>query len=121
MLEIISTYLGIVILGIGEVLFAKIVLNSNLKTKKFNTISIICLSALLYLFFYIYLVGVIKSLLMYIIHMFEFKYLFKISFYKAIFLTFLYAVVLIIVDVFELLLFTNIIGIKKSFYYGRVI
>ena len=54
-----------------------------------------------------------------IIHLLEFKFLFKITYLKSMFLTFLYVILLIIPDLLELFLVSNIVGLNKLFCYNE--
>ena len=71
MLEIISTYLGIFILAIGEVLFAKIVLNKNIQVNKLKLLLIFLSCTISCTITYIFFDGVFKTFLIYIIHVLE--------------------------------------------------
>lgn len=118
MWPIISTYIGISILGIGEIIFAKIVLNKNIEIDLKETLITFLIATLMCTVVYMNLTGVIKTLFIYLIHLFEFKVLFKLSYFKTIFLTFMYIVLLIVPDILQLLIITNIGGVTKEFYYN---
>ena len=108
MLEIISTYLGIVILGIGEVLFAKIVLDKNIQISKIKTIIVFLISTILFLIVPFYLKSTFKTILLFLVHMVEFKIMFNINYTKSIFLTFLYSIVMVITEILALLTITQV-------------
>lgn len=114
----ISTYIGIILLGIGEILFAKISLNKKIEVSKVKSFLILLLTGLACTIFYINTSGTIKTLLVYIVHVFEFKNLFKISYSKSMLLTFLYMIMLIFIEIIQLLTITNIIGVSKISYYN---
>lgn len=120
MWQIISDFIGIFILGICEIIFARIVLDSSIKTSKITTAIILLISSLIFTLISTYSVGTIKTIMLYIIHMFEFQCLFKISYLKSMFLTFIYAIVLIIPDILSLLITTTIIGINKIEFYNEI-
>ena len=85
MLQIISNYIGVLILSIGEIIFAKIVLNQKIQTNKIQMILIFFISTLVFLLGIIFLDGMVKSLLLFGIHIFEFRSLFKITYFKLYF------------------------------------
>ena len=113
MSQIISNYIGILIFCIGEIIFAKIVLNKKIETKKIQTVLILLIAAVFSALCSTYLEETIKSAVIYIIHIFEFKLLFNLSYYRAMFLSFLFFVVVIVVDILNLVLVTNIVGLDK--------
>lgn len=120
MWQIISNYIGIVILAIGELIFAKIVLNKKIQVPTLYAILIFGISTFLFWFLSTYSFGILKTLLLYILHIFEFKYLFSISWFKSMFLSFIYAVTLIIPDVIVLLSVTFIMGMDKIKFYREI-
>ena len=120
MLQIISIFIGILVLSIGEVIFAKIVLNKKLETNKIQTLLILISSTAFFVLSTNYLTGIVKTILVYIIHIFEFKLLFNLSYYKSIFLTFLLFVVVIIPDILELIFVVDILGIDKTYFYNEL-
>lgn len=119
MWQIISDFIGIFILGICEIIFARIVLDSSIKTSKITTAIILSISTLIFTLISTYSVGTIKTIMLYIIHMFEFQCLFKISYLKSMFLTFLLFVIIIIPDMLELFVMTNIVGMNKIICYNE--
>ena len=118
MLQIISTWIGIFIMGICEVIFAKIILKQNVKVPHYILALIILVTSVIYTINNIYLVGTPKTLIVCIIHIMAFKYIFEISWSKSIFLTFLYAIILAFVELIEIVSVTKILGISKSFFYN---
>ena len=68
MLQIISAYLGIFIMGIGEIIFAKIVLNDKIAVNKKMIITILLVATLVNTIGYLYLEEVIKTAIMFIVH-----------------------------------------------------
>lgn len=107
MWQIISNYIGILILCIGEITFAKIVLNQKIEINRIQAILIFLITTILCTIIYIYTLGTLKTILIYIIHMMEFKFLFNLSYIKSMFLSFLYIVVLMIPETLELLIIKN--------------
>ena len=117
MLQIINDYFGILLLGIGEISFAKIVLNKKVKVNKGIFFIVFLLVRLILTISYIYFVGTIKTFVMYIIHCLEFKFMFKLEYNKAIFLTFLYVVILLVPDMI-LVGAANFVDMSKVIYFN---
>jgi len=116
-LEVFSNYFGILLLGIAEIFFAKIVLNKKIEVNKGIFFIVFLLIRLLLTISYIYFVGTIKTFVMYIIHCLEFKIIFKLGYNKAIFLTFLYVVILLVPDMI-LVGASNFVDINKVVYFN---
>ena len=118
MWQIISTWFGIFIMGICEIVFARIILQEKIKVTKFNIITVLLLSSILYTLNNLYIYGTIKTLIVCIIHVLVFKYLFKINWSKAIILTSIYFILIITLDLFELFFVTKIIKMNIDFLYN---
>ena len=106
-------------MGICEIVFAKIILQENIKVTKFNIITVLLISSILYTLNNLYIYGTIKTLIVCIIHVLVFKYIFKINWPKAILLTIMYAIVIIIPDLIELFAVTEILGLSRDFLYNN--
>lgn len=120
MWQIISNYIGIFFLGFGEIAFAQILLNQKPKTGTIQIVLILLISSLAYALGATYIEGAIKSVLLCGLHVFEFKLLFKLSYYKSIFLSFLLFTITLIPDLLSLLIITKIVGISKIICYNEV-
>ena len=119
MLQIINNFLGILILNIGEIFFARIVLDKKINVGKTKLIIIYLLSSIILTIDYILFKNTIKTLIICIIHMIEFKLLFNLDFSKAIFLTFICTIVLMLPDIMQLLIATKILGISKEIFCDK--
>ena len=96
MLKIISMFIGILILGIGEVIFGKIVLDEEIKVSKLKLFLILIFTSIIYTSINFYLTGATKTILLWIIHIFEFKIIFKIEYLKATILMIEYSVLMLL-------------------------
>lgn len=114
MWQIISIWLGIFIMGICEIIFAKIILQKDIKVPKYLLLLTLLITSIIYTINNICLVGTLKTLIVCIVHVITFKYLFKINWSKAIFLTLVYFLLIIIVDLLVALFSTEIIGLDKN-------
>ena len=117
MWQIISIWLGIFIMGICEIIFAKIILQKDIKVPKYLLLSNLLVTSIIYTVNSIYITGTLKTLIVSVVHIIVFKYIFNINWSKAILLTLLYLLLIIPVDLLELLVATSIIGVKKETYY----
>lgn len=114
MWQIISIWLGIFIMGICEIIFAKIILQKDIKVPKYLLLLTLLITSIIYTINNICLVGTLKTLIVCIVHVITFRYLFKINWSKAIFLTLVYFLLIIIVDLLVALFSTEIIGLDKN-------
>lgn len=119
MWQIINNYIGIFILGIAEIIFANIVTNKKIAFNNTKKLLIIFISILGFTLISTYLTGTIKTVLLYFVHMFEFMFLFEINYFKAMFLTFLLFVIIIVPDLLALLIVTKVIGMSKIICYNE--
>ena len=115
----ISIWLGIFIMGICEIIFAKIILKEEIKVSKYVLLAVLLVTSIIYTINNIYIYGILKTAIVCIIHVITFKYIFKTTLSKSILLTFLYAILIIIIDILELLVATKIIGVSKDIYYNN--
>ena len=69
----ISIFIGILILGIGEIIFAKIVLKDKIKVSTLKLILTLLTVTSIYTLSSIYLTGVLKTFINCIVHVFEFN------------------------------------------------
>ena len=119
MLQIISVWIGIFIMGICEIIFAKIILQEKIKISKIELIAILIISSIAYTLNNLYLYGTIKTLLVCLIHVLVFKYIFKINWSKSIFLTIIYVLLLLIPEIIELFIITEVLHIERDFLYNN--
>lgn len=118
MWQIISTYIGIVIMMIGIIVFGIIVLNEKPKISKIQLILTLLILCILHTIVYLSLKGTIKTIIICIINVFLYKFIFKISIKKSIFLSFIYLIILIILELAELFVITELLKISKEFCYN---
>lgn len=118
MWQIINDFLGNVFVITGVFLFFKIVLNKSIKVSKYRFVFNLLLSALIYTIIMKYFTGTIKTLFVVLIMSIFSKYLYKEHFAKTIFLTILYTIILLLLDIFVLFFVIEILGVSKSFCYN---
>ena len=104
MWQIISTYIGIVIMTIGVYLFGKIVLKDTNRKSKIETLLIIMLICIIHVIINTRIIGTSKTIIVSIINMIFYKYMFKISYKKSIFVTFLYLIIVMFSELLQLLI-----------------
>ena len=117
MWQIINNFLGNVLIMMGVTLFTKIVLNKKIQTSKLRLIINILISSLIYTIAMSYLTGAIKTLSVVLIMFILIKNIFKEKILKTIFLTILYTIILLGLDLFTLFFVTEILNIDKDFCY----
>ena len=117
MSQIINGYLISLVMMSGVYLFGKIILNNTIGPKLKKLILVIVLISFPQTTASLNLEGTFKTILMFGMNIIFYKSLFDISFRKALFISFLYMTVLIIPDLLQLFIATNILNVSKQFYY----
>ena len=118
MWQIISTYIGIIIMMIGVILFGYIVLKEKEKVSKFKVLISLLFICVLHTIVYLNFTGTLKTMIICLINFFLYKYIFKISNNKSILVSFLYLVVILITEVLQVIIATKLLGISNYFYYN---
>ena len=117
MWQIISGYISQIITTIGFFLFGKIVTNKKVENQQKIIISIFIVSVINTII-YLKFNGTIKTISMAIINILFYKYTFKKSYQKSIFITFIYMLILLITEIIELVFITEILNVSKDFGYN---
>ena len=119
MQQIVEYIINTTITVITPIVFGYIVIDRNfhrLKIKRKLIAFFVVLGLSLYI--YEFSPSVSKTILSFLIHVFEYKQFFKISYSKAIFISFIYILILMVLDIFQLLFFVNILGMNKEYCYS---
>ena len=120
MLKIISMFIGILILGIGEVIFGKIVLDEDIKVSKLKLVLIVLFVTGLCTLTNYYLDGITKTIVGLIIYVFKFKFIFDIEYSKSILLTIIYVILLMIPEMLVLFCVNKLPFINTNYFYTDV-
>ena len=119
MQQIVEYIINTTITVITPIVFGYIVIDRNfhrLKIKRKLIAFFVVLGLSLYI--YEFSPSVSKTILSFLIHVFEYKQFFKFSYSKAIFISFIYILILMVLDIFQLLFFVNILGMNKEYCYS---
>lgn len=118
-LKIIDLIGASTILITTSIIFAKILLDN--KTIKLNIKKIIAIIIAIVLYSLIigYLTGTTKTLCIFALHIMLYKYLYKVSIYDTIFLTFLYIILAIVPDLIVLFIMIYVIKIPEEVFYAQ--
>ena len=115
MWQIISTYLGIVIMTMALAIYAKIVLEKGPKISYFQLVILILIVSAFHTVLQLNINGTMKSIIMCVVNITLFKYAFQISYGKSILLTFMYMIILLIPDLIEIFFITKILHLNMEF------
>ncbi len=118
MWKIINEYIILIIVMIGVYLFGKIVLEKKNNSSILKDAFLILLFAIPQTIVKINFTSVMKTSLMFAIDILYYKVQFKINTKKSIFLSFLYIVILMIVDLLQLLFIIYILNVNKEYCYN---
>lgn len=117
MWPIINQYVCAIIMMGGILIFCKFILNIPLKISKQQILLFLVLSCFIHMITYLSLTGILKSLIMLLTNITFCKASFKIKISESTFYMFIYMIVLLLVDLFQLFLSINIFNISKEYYY----
>ena len=98
----------------GYIVFDKKFCRIKVKRKLITFFVVLGLS----LYVYEFSPSVSKTILSFLIHVFEYKQFFKINYSQAIFISFIYILILMVLDIFQLFFSVNILNVSKNFYYN---
>lgn len=107
-------------MSICEIIFAKIILKEEIKVPKYILLLVLIITSIIYTINNIYNYGTLKTAIVFIIHVLMFKYVFKITTSKSIFLTFMYMVLLLLTEIFEIFIAVKCLNISKKGYFEYV-
>ena len=116
MWQIINGFICSSITIIGVFLFGKIVLNKGFEYSKEKIIISIIITTIIHTAIYLNLEGTIKSLLMMILDICFYTYVFKINIQKSILTSVLYAIVLLIPELIELFIVSELLNLSKDLF-----
>ena len=118
MLEIVKSYIIIIIMLMSVIIFGKILIKRKSKINFKKQIILFMLISIIQTYVFINLNGTEKTVLMLFTNVILYKYLFDLSFTKSIFLAFIYMILLIIPDMIEMFFMTSILGMSKEYVYN---
>lgn len=117
MQEIIEFILSSIVMVITPIIFGVLTLDNKIRKDKSKVVVAFCISCIVYSICYLYLDGGIKTLIVFFLHIFIFNQIFNLNVSKSIVLTFIYALILMVPDIMQLIFFTNILNFSKEYYY----
>ena len=117
MWQLINTYIIGIITALSVFIVSKIILKKEILVSKKTLFFMILIVSTLNTIIYLNLNGTIKSFLMIVVDIIFNTYIFKISLKKSLILTFVYSILSIITDLFELFFITKILHLSKEFCY----
>ena len=119
MLEIIKHTIGAIILITTSIIFSIIILNEKKIKFTKKKIIILLIGVMIYCLILEKTVGTIKTLLIFLFHIIQFRYLLKVPYSDSVFLTFLYIVLTIVPDTLFLLFLMNVLKIPPEICYSK--
>lgn len=117
MQSILSNIIGSLILSIGSIYYARVALKDEEKIYKPKYILSILIITTVYTIVFLNCEGGTRSIINFIAYVAVYRRLFNISISKAILLTFVYSIILIVPEMITLFVASDILGISKHFIY----
>ena len=118
MWEIVDCYISGIFAVLQIIIFAKFSLDKKLDISKINLFMVTLIFSFIYGLIFLYLDGVIKTLLVIVVNMSLCYKLYKVTFAKSVFMNFIYMILLMLPDLISLFCFINILKIKKVTFYN---
>lgn len=117
MSQIVSYFCSVILYIFQSFCFIKIVLNKKSLLSFKSKLFVIFLISIFDFFIIYYVDGILKSLLSILIVVFIYIFLYKISFFKSLFISFIYMVLILFVELFLLFCSVNVFKIDKEYFY----
>ena len=118
MQSILSNIIGSLVLSIGSIYYARIALKDEEKIYKPKYILSIILLTTVYTIVFLNCEGGIRSIINFIVYVAVYRRLFNISVSKAILLTFIYSIILIVPEMITLFVTSNILLMSREYSYN---
>lgn len=118
MQSILSNIIGSLVLSIGSIYYARIALKDEEKIYKPKYILSIILLTTVYTIVFLNCEGGIRSIINFIVYVAVYRRLFNISVSKAILLTFIYSILLIVPEMITLFVTSNILLMSREYSYN---
>lgn len=119
MLQIVEYYFSSILYVLQALLFLKCAINKKCSISKIMFIFIVGIAALCNAFVTYYIDGVIKTLLAIFIVVYVYVKIYKMSFLKAIFVSFVYMVLLMLIELLILFCLINVFEMSKAYCYNQ--
>ena len=117
MLDILETFVGVLIATLGIVLLGKIVLQKNIEVNKIQFTIILLISAIIYTIISLCLKDTVKTLCLFVLVAIMYKLIYRVSINKTILLTVIFAIVAVIAESITLWGLFNIFNMTKEYCY----
>ena len=120
MLEIINDFISCTIFTLSVYIYGIILFGNNKNIKAINKIILFIVLCVIHTVVFIFLNGEIKTILLCLIYTILLKLCFNSTFLKALLLSIIYIIVLIIPDLLTIIVSTEILNISKEYYYSNI-
>ena len=120
MQQVIEFVLSSIIMVVTPIIFGVLTLDNNIRRNKSKVVVAFLISCIVYSLNYLYFDGGIKTLIGFLLHIFIYNQIFDCKVSKSIFVTFVYVMVIMLIDICELFFVVTILGISKEFCYKYI-
>lgn len=105
------------IMVISSVIFGKIIIDKNIQIKNDKLLVFIIIMTCSYVVVCYFFENLSKTIFVFLIYLVIFRYIYKITYKKALFLAFVYMIILMFADILVLLIATNVFQVPTEYYY----
>lgn len=120
MQEVVEFVLSSIIMVVTPIIFGVLTLDNNIRKDKSKVVVAFLISCIIYSLCYSYFDGGIKTLIGFLLHVFIFNQIFTCNLSKSIFITFVYVMVIMLIDICELFFVVNVLNVSKEFCYKYI-
>lgn len=105
------------IMIISSIIFGRIIINKKIDIKYDKFLIFVIVMTCFYVMICFFLDGLFKTIIMFLLYLAIFKYIYKTTYKKAIFSSFVYIILLMFIDIFVLLIATNVFQMSTEYCY----
>ena len=109
------------IMVISSIIFGRIIINRKIQIKNDKIIIFTIVMATIYIFIYYFTEGLCKTVFAFLLYLVIFYYIYKVTYKKAIFSSFVYIIVLMFADILVLFIATNVFQMSTEYCYVLIL
>ena len=105
------------IMVISSIIFGRIIINRKIQIRNDKLTIFTIVMATIYIFIYYFTEGLCKTVFAFLLYLVIFYYVYKVTYKKAIFSSFVYIIVLMFADILVLFIATNVFQMSTEYCY----
>lgn len=118
MQEVVEFILSSIIMVVTPIIFGVLTLDNNIRKDKSKVVVAFLISCIIYSLCYSYFDGGIKTLIVFLLHIFIFNQIFNLCVSKSLFVGFIYMILLMVSECIIFIFLMNILNMTKEYCYS---